>query len=187
MKTLLVISHPNPKSFSFAVKDKLYEYLIQNGDEVRQIDLYKDDFDPVLRSADFERKSQSVLEYQSMIKWAKRLVFIYPLWWGQMPAMLKGFMDKMLSHGFAFDVDDEGYTYGKLTDKEVLFVVNLGMDAKSQEKLGMVESVKRSHLFNNFGFCGVPESACNIRFFNAVPHISPELRQEYLESLKDLI
>jgi NAD(P)H dehydrogenase (quinone) len=101
MRTLVVYCHPCPESFNAAVKDTVVETLQQGGHDVRLIDLYADGFDPVM-SADERRgyhdEGENVLpvaEHVAAINWCEMLVFVYPTWWFGLPAMLKGWLDRV--------------------------------------------------------------------------------------------
>lgn len=184
MKILIVFTHPNPKSFTHAIVDKLEKISANKSYEVKTLDLYKEDFDPVLRAEDFKKTSEQVLAFQSYITWADCLVFVYPIWWGQMPALLKGFLDKTLSFGFAFNAGEDGTSYGMFSNKVVYSVVNFGMDKLSQEEAGISDAVKKLHLLNNFTFCGIAEENCKIKYFYSVPKIQEEDRSIYLDELE---
>ena len=113
MKTLVVYCHPCPESFTAAVRDTALETLHECGHDVSLIDLYAEGFDPVMSAA--ERRgyhSQAtnlvpVAEYANRVGWAEAIIFIYPTWWFGIPAMLKGWLERVLVPGFAFDMPDE--------------------------------------------------------------------------------
>jgi putative NADPH-quinone reductase len=75
-----------------------------SGNEVRLISLGKLSFDPVLHDgyAKIQPLEPDLVSAQSAISWAQHLVFVYPTWWGAMPALLKGFIDRIFLPGFAF-------------------------------------------------------------------------------------
>ena len=107
MKHLIIYSHLNPTSFTNAVVDKVEKTAKEKGDEVKIINLYGDKFNPVLEFPDIEHMFMGkeapadVAIYQEMVQWADHMTFVYPIWWGQMPAMLKGFLDRVFANGFA--------------------------------------------------------------------------------------
>ncbi len=97
MKHLVIYAHLNKESFTQAIVDKLISVLESKDDEIKTIDLYADKFEPVLEYRDIEyqfmdkQPSKDVANYQEMIAWAEHITIVYPLWWAQMPAILKGF------------------------------------------------------------------------------------------------
>ncbi len=114
-RVLVVFCHPVPESFNTAVLAAALRGLAAGGHETRVIDLYKDGFDPVL-SAD-ERRTYNTgdidhcptAHYANAILWANELVFIYPTWWYNLPAMLKGFLDRVFLPDVAFFLPDPNH------------------------------------------------------------------------------
>ena len=104
-KVLIIQGHPNEDSHSEMIRENYKIGAEEAGAEVKEIVLRELEFDPVLRkgytrSAKMEK---DILHSRELIKWADHLVFIYPNWWGTYPALFKGFIDKILWPGFAFD------------------------------------------------------------------------------------
>ncbi|WP_105979156.1 NAD(P)H-dependent oxidoreductase [Bacillus paralicheniformis] len=113
MQTAVIYAHPNPNSFNGAILNQVIKALEDGKHSYDVIDLYRDRFDPVLlfdekkRRSDMKRDPETA-EYRRIVKNADHLIFIYPLWWGGMPAIMKGFIDRVFAAG-------EAYTYqGKL-------------------------------------------------------------------------
>jgi len=101
MRCLVIYCHPCPESFNAAVRDTAIEALQAAGHEVRLIDLYGEGFDPVLGPAERRRYNEAgdneepVRERIEQIRWAEMMVFVYPTWWYGLPAMLKGWLDRV--------------------------------------------------------------------------------------------
>lgn len=100
-RALVVYCHPCPESFTAAARDTVVEALIARGDEVQVIDLYDEGFAPAM-DADERRlyhdkdiNVRPVAEHLAACKWATKLVFVYPTWWFGLPAMLKGWLDRV--------------------------------------------------------------------------------------------
>lgn len=113
MRVLVVYSHPCPESYNAAVKDKVVETLDRSGHEIRLIDLYEDDFQPAM-SADERRgyhdegsNVSPVSAYVDAINWCEMLVFVYPTWWFGLPAMLKGWLDRVWLPHVTFEMPSE--------------------------------------------------------------------------------
>lgn len=101
MRALVVYAHPVPESFVAALRDTTVAALKQAGHEVRLIDLYAEQFDPVM-SADERRQYHDpginelpVADYIEQIRWCEMLVLVYPTWWFGLPAILKGWLDRV--------------------------------------------------------------------------------------------
>ncbi|MEM6616176.1 MAG: NAD(P)H-dependent oxidoreductase [Pseudomonadota bacterium] len=100
-KALVVFCHPCSESFNAAIKDRVISTLKDAGHEVRLIDLYKEGFNPVM-GADERRgyhdqgdNVRPVAEHLAAAKWADFHVYVYPTWWFGLPAMLKGWLDRV--------------------------------------------------------------------------------------------
>lgn len=107
MNTLIIYAHPNPKSFNHAVLEQVKQGLKDSNRSFEVIDLYRDNFNPVLVYNEQIRRSDlandvETAHYRELVKQADHLIFIYPVWWYGLPAMLKGFIDRVFVSGFAY-------------------------------------------------------------------------------------
>ena len=108
MRALIIYCHPSPQSFTAAVRDTVVERLQSAGAETNIIDLYANDFDPVLSREDWEgyldtdTNKAKVNADVAALQWADTLIFIYPTWWYGLPALLKGWLDRVLLPEVAF-------------------------------------------------------------------------------------
>ncbi len=104
-KRILVINgHPDGDRFCGAIATAFMEGARDTGNEVRLISLGDLVFDPVLHRgyASIQALEPDLQRAQEVITWAQHIVFVYPVWWGGMPALLKGFIDRVFLPGFAF-------------------------------------------------------------------------------------
>lgn len=112
--TTIVYAHPNPKSFNHSILQSITSLLTANGDDYNVIDLYADGFNPVLTPRELELAQHGktddplVKRYQEMLRNTGYIIFIFPIWWGMMPAMIKGFIDKVFMKGIVYDTTPEG-------------------------------------------------------------------------------
>ncbi len=115
-RILLVLGTPKKDSLCHALAEAYSHGARGKGHVVRQIKLGEMQFDPVLR--DGYEQSQNLepdlLEAQRLIHWAEHLVFVYPVWWGGVPALLKGFFDRVFLPGFAFKYRNRSQLWDKL-------------------------------------------------------------------------
>ncbi|GAA4850735.1 NAD(P)H-dependent oxidoreductase [Algivirga pacifica] len=108
MKTTIVFAHPWHGSFNKAILDTITNKLEANSKEYQVIDLNKDNFDPVLREKDLalyakgQTTDELVIKYQEMLKNTEELIFVFPIWWYDIPAILKGFIDKVMLKDFSY-------------------------------------------------------------------------------------
>lgn len=110
MRILVVFAHPLPESFGAAIYRRLVETLERRGHEVRGLDLYALGFDPVMSAQERQGyhtaglNEVSVADQLGHIRWAEGLIFVYPTWWYSLPAMLKGWIDRVWVPFATFDL-----------------------------------------------------------------------------------
>jgi len=106
-KILVINGHPSKESLSEALANAYTQSAMYSGANVRRINIRDLKFDNVLHEG--YKKEQSLEEdlkkAQNDIVWAEHVVFFYPIWWGTMPALMKGFIDRVFVPGFAFKFD----------------------------------------------------------------------------------
>ncbi len=114
MRWLVVYCHPVPESFCAGLRDAAMDVLQRRGEEVRLVDLYAEGFDPVMgpeeRRAYNDRapSDPALAPHIENLKWAEAILFVYPTWWYGLPAMLKGWLDRVWATDVAFKLPDEG-------------------------------------------------------------------------------
>ena len=101
---LIILGHPDKESFCGALAGEYEKGAKKAGANVKRINLGELKFDPILWKGykAIQKLEPDLARAQKDIKWANHLVFVHPLWWGGMPALMKGFFDRMLLPGFAF-------------------------------------------------------------------------------------
>ena len=123
MRALLVVTHPLDNAFAKAAAERIRAMLERRGIEVATIDLYADDFDPGYFTTPYD--SRAVAGYVARLRLAEKLVFVFPQWWFNVPAILKGFFDRVLVPGVAFDhASGGGPLIPRLTHVNALWVVS---------------------------------------------------------------
>ncbi|RED55544.1 NAD(P)H-dependent oxidoreductase [Cohnella lupini] len=115
-KIALIIGHPYPESYCNSLAQAYARGAAGNGAEVRVLDLGRIGFDPNLKYGYHKRTDlePDLISAQETIRWADHLVFVYPNWWGTMPALLKGFIDRVFLPGFAFQSRPDSLLVKKL-------------------------------------------------------------------------
>ncbi|VVN60475.1 hypothetical protein PS687_03741 [Pseudomonas fluorescens] len=103
-RVLVILGHPSNDSFCGALADTYVRAAAQAGHEVRLLRLDALGFDPVLHEGyqQVQPLEPDLLKAQADITWAEHLAFVYPIWWGGIPALMKGFFDRTFLSGFAF-------------------------------------------------------------------------------------
>jgi putative NADPH-quinone reductase len=112
VRVYIVYCHPDPDSFTAAIRDRAVAALQQSGHELRVSDLYADKFEPSMslqerldHHASPDTKPE-VAEYCEHLQWCDMLVLVYPTWWSGQPAMLKGWLDRVLIRGVAWELPE---------------------------------------------------------------------------------
>lgn len=159
MNHLIVSAHPSDNSFSNYLASVLTEKYKSIGWEVNLRDLYKTGFNPVLSPADLGmlksgKTPDDIAIEQKFIRDADLISVIYPLWWAGFPAILKGYIDRVLSNGFAFNYGAGGAT-GLLTDKKVVIHTTMGNTVEEYEEKGLIQAFRQSQGDEIFKFCGM--------------------------------
>ena len=186
MKHLIIYTHLNPASFTKAIVDKVALVSKAKGDEVQIIDLYADGFNPIVQMPDISamfmggETPEDVVKYQKQVAWADHITVVYPLWWGQMPALLKGFFDRVFTNGFAYSYTEDG-AKSLLTGKTGHFYINTGTPNEYYKADGMHKALERVNVEGVFGFSGIKS---DITFFGNVSMGTDELRKGYLASIQ---
>ena len=131
MRLLHVHCHPVPDSFGAALRDRALAGAARAGHEVRLRDLYAEGFDPVMSEAerrgyhDPDANEVPVADHLADLRWAEGLTFSYPTWWFAQPAMLKGWLDRVLVPHVAFVMPTATTTLGPgLTDIRLVGAVS---------------------------------------------------------------
>lgn len=108
MKILCILAHPNKDSYCGSLHEQYVLGAKSSGHEVRELILGDLNFDLSLHNG-YKMKQElepDLVKAQEDIKWAEHIVFTYPLWWGMIPAVLKGFIDRVFLPGYAFKYKD---------------------------------------------------------------------------------
>lgn len=159
MRIAILQGHPDPGSshFGVAMAQAYAQAAREAGHEVRTIEVASIDF-PLVRNAEDWRKGEpgeAILGAQQTIAWAEHLVIFFPLWLGDMPALLKGFFEQALRPGFAIGPAAPGRLWKKLLKgRSARIVVTMGMPAffyRIYYRSHSVKSLKR----NILEFCGI--------------------------------
>lgn len=189
MKHLIIFTHPNEKSFGAAVAETVKRASAEKGADTKFVDLYREKFNPVLSAADFEALGggsalQDVRKEQDLVTWADVITFIYPVWWSSLPAMLKGYIDRVFAYGFAYVAGEEGYR-GLLGGKKAILLSTSGTPSEIYSQNGMHDSMKHAQDDGVFRFSGFDD--VKHYFFGAVPSVEDEKRRAYLAEIEKVI
>ena len=186
MKVLIVYAHPNPESFNHAVVEKITQGFADAGHEYELIDLYADDFDPLINIDDLGqfsggRVSKDVLDQQRKVSAADAMMFVGPVHGWSIPAILKGWIDRVLSHGFAYELNENGEVKGLLNHKKALFIITLSFPEQVFKGSGAEDALKKIYLDLTLELMGVKDTELIALY--AVQAVGEEGRKKYLEQV----
>jgi len=206
MNVLIVYAHPEPQSFNGALKDTAVEVLSGAGHTVQVSDLYAMKFDPAGGPGDFlQREDPSCFRYQreqihadknglftpelaaemEKLFWADLLIFQFPLWWFSLPAILKGWVDRVFAMGFSYDLG-RAYDSGFFPKKKGMLVLTTGGPAAAYTPEGKNGYMPDVLLHINRGmlhFLGLQVLPPFIAY--AAARVPPEQRAEYLSAFRE--
>lgn len=191
MRISVILAHPNKNSLNHAIARTAVEWLERNGHSVSFHDLYAENFDPLLPDEEIPKDvilPESVKNHCEEIRQADGIIIIHPNWWGQPPAVLKGWIDRVLRPGIAYEFlegdSGEGIPKGLLRAK-VAVVFNTSNTAAEREQQifgDPLETIWRNCVF---GLCGV--STFHRRTFSIVVTSTESERERWLEEVKTAI
>lgn len=187
----IILAHPDPGSFNHAIAKTAVEALKANGHKVIFHDLYQEKFDPLLHAAEIAEDAQlpaNIKEHCEEIAEADGIVIVHPNWWGQPPAILKGWVDRVILPGIAYEFQEgdsgEGVPKGLLKAKAAL-VYNTSNTQSEREKNVFGDPLETIWKNCIFGLCGV--NNFHRRMFNVIVTSSDTQRKNWLNSVtKDI-
>ena len=181
-KIFIVYGHYNDKSFNASIKKTFIETALETGHQVDCVDLYKEKFDPVFSG---EEPDSVVLDHQKRIDQSDIIVLIAPIWNYRMPAIVEGWIDKVLAPPWAFRfkkiVGNYGYPIGHLKGKKAIVFCTYGSPQFAVRTFFLNMPTKRLRR-GVFHICGIRD--INYRRYFAVPFVSDAKRKKFLDDVK---
>ena len=161
MNIVIVYAHPWEKSYNHAILQSVINGLMFNDHNIDVIDLYQDKFNPVFNKDEmaFYRKGEYIDEiigkYQKKIITCDYLFFIFPIWWGSIPAILKGFFDKVFLPQWAYRVDSKLKVEGLLKNiKKTIIIVTMN-SPNIYYKFILKNPIKQILIKDTLKLCGI--------------------------------
>lgn len=191
MNILVILAHPDESSFNHAIASHASKALEHNGHTVIFHDLHKEKFDPLLPSPEIPRgailKDQVALHCKEVAE-ADGIIIIHPNWWGMPPAILTGWVDRVMRPGMAYEFlegdSGEGVPVGLLkADKAIVFNTSNTFEKREQEVFG--DPLDRIWKDCIFDLCGVKETYR--RTFGVVVTSTLEERKAWLTEVQQKV
>ncbi|RKO69394.1 flavodoxin family protein [Sphingobacterium puteale] len=187
MKKILVINgHPNRESFNFGIAAAYKKGAEEAGAEVRSINIADLNFNPNLQFGYQKRTAlePDLLKAWEDIQWADHLVWVHPVWWGGLPAIMKGFIDRLFLPGFAFQYRENSLFWDKLLKgKSARIITTLDQPGWYYALIYVrpsVNQLKRSTLL----FCGI--SPVKVTYLGIIKTSDATKRDKWLQKIKQL-
>ena len=188
MKATVLLAHPYRRSFNHAIYERINESLKGAGVPSFSHDLYAEGFDPVLTVGELGKEPTDdtlVRRYAEELMESDLLFFVHPNWWGQPPAILKGYIDRVIRPPYAYDMNDDdpgGLPIEKLGGKTGV-VYNTSNTPPEREEEYFGDPLERIWKRCVFGFCGVSEY--HRRMFRIVSESTEVQRRSWLAEVDD--
>jgi NAD(P)H dehydrogenase (quinone) len=181
MKKIVIINgHPNNNSLNFALADAYRKGATESGAEIREITIRDLKFNPNLQSG-YQKRTElepDLLEAWEKIKWADHLVWVHPVWWGGLPAITKGFIDRLFLPGFAFQYRENSVWWDKLLKGKTAHIITTMDQPTWYYRLiygqPSINQLKKSTL----EFCGV--RPVKVSYFGPVKSATGETFKKWL-------
>jgi putative NADPH-quinone reductase len=179
----VIMGHPDSSSYCGALATAYAEAAKSAGHNVRCFQLGDIAFDPTLHHGYGQRQDlePGLKDIQAAISWAQHLVFVYPNWWGSMPALLKGLFDRVLLPGYAFKYRENSPFWDKLLVGRSAHAI-VTMDTPPWYNWLVYRRPGHRQLRNNIlGFCGI--KPVRITSLGPVRSASPAQREKWLRQV----
>ncbi|MGJ7491550.1 NAD(P)H-dependent oxidoreductase [Variovorax sp. ZT4R33] len=184
MHTLLVVANPSKESLTHSLANYISSTLSNSGSHhtIDFLDLYAEEFNPVFSKQDvasYREKAKlpaDVVAQQKRIEAAETLVLVFPLYWWGMPAMLKGWVDRVFTNGWAFDWTPEGGTRRKLKGLKVHVLCMGGSEPSTFSRRGYEASIKKNISEGLFEYVGASVESFHVMGGSESPEHHAEIR-----------
>ncbi len=182
----IIFSHPWHGSFNDAILHTITQRLSLTNRQYQIIDLPADGFNPTMTQSDLQLYSRGATsdplaeEYGDMLRTSSEVIFIFPIWWGMMPAILKGFFDKVLLRDSAYSYDKSGAMIPRLKISRTLLITT----SQSPTRLffPFIKGYLIPYLLNSVGMNGAEWHNCD-----QVAHGPTENRKEFLRHIATIV
>jgi putative NADPH-quinone reductase len=191
MNVSVILAHPSRDSFNHAIAEAAVRQLRGSGHVVRFHDLYAEGFDPILQFPEIEEDDalpQPIAQHCLELTEAGGIIIVHPNWWGQPPAILKGWIDRVIRPGIAYEFLEgdagEGVPNGLLRAEKVLIFNTSNTPARREREVfgDPLELLWRNCVFD---LCGV--GSIHRRMFSVIVVSSEAQRLRWLEEVKETV
>lgn len=186
MKVLVILGHQSPGSFNHGIVAAAVAELQAAGHEAIVHDLYQEKFDPILPSDEVPKTAQPepcVWKHCQEVRTADGYIVVHPNWWGQPPAILKGWLDRVFRQGIAYEFGPSGLVQHLAGKRALVFTTsNTPRDMELELYGDPLENLWKNCIF---GLCGVKDFAR--RNFESIVMSTPEHRRQWLDEVRQMV
>jgi NAD(P)H dehydrogenase (quinone) len=191
MNILIILAHPDKNSFNHAIADNCKIQLVENGHSIIFHDLYDENFDPVITPNEIPKNgeiNELVKKHCNDLVQSDGIIIVHPNWWGQPPAILKGWIDRIIRPGIAYEFQDgdngEGIPVGLLKAKTgIVFNTSNTSEERENDIFGdPLETIWKNCIFN---LCGVDQFERKI--YRIIVNSDSGQRLQWLKETRELI
>ncbi|MGO4370689.1 NAD(P)H-dependent oxidoreductase [Paenibacillus sp. MCAF20] len=181
---LVITGHPDTESFCSALSQAYIEGAKEQPVQVRALHMGELEFEPNLKFGYRQRTEleADLLKAQELIRWADHIVLVYPVWWGMMPAVMKGFFDRILLPGFAFRYKENSMFFDKLLTGKTARLIVTSDTPSWYNRLIYGQAGHRVVKQSILQFCGI--KPVRVTDIGPVTHATAENRKKWLEQAK---
>ncbi|WP_044482573.1 NAD(P)H-dependent oxidoreductase [Paenibacillus antibioticophila] len=184
MNHLIVYAHPRKESFNHAILETAVRGLRQKGHEVVVRDLYAIEFQPVISSSEILGGiGEDIEQEQEYLKWADVITFIYPIWWTGLPAIVKGYIERVFTYGFAYRYVN-GEQMGLMKGKKAVIINTQGKSHSQYAEMGMDKALLLTSDTGIFEYCGM--EVLHHEVFESVPSSDEAVRLAWLKQIEEM-
>lgn len=186
MQHLVVVCHPKRQSFIQLIAKTYADELQSAGHDVVVRDLYRGHFDPTLGEAELDGRAPArIRKEQRHIAEAGAIAFFFPIWWSYMPAMMKGYMDRVFSRGFAYDIDADNMA-PLLSGKKAMVFSTSGADMTYLRRSKQWQAMRLLLDDHFLSLCGM-EMLEHVHFASITPDISEKTVAKHLARVRGAV
>jgi putative NADPH-quinone reductase len=191
MNISIILGHPIKGSFNHAIAEAVRDVLDENGNRIYYHDLYAESFNPVLHGEETQKggtAAPDIQHYCDEIAVSEIIVIVHPNWWGQPPAILKGWVDRVLRTGVAYEFQEkdngEGIPIG-LLKAQTAIILNTSNTPLERERNVFGDPLEQ--LWNNciFDLCGVRNF--HRKIYSVICTSTPEQRGAWLKDVRQVV
>ncbi len=169
---LIIVAHPSENSLANTLSNRTALKYKNKGYQVEIANLNTESFSPVMRKEDLVFYSgenihiEDVTREQQRVDRADILVFVFPVYWWSVPAILKGWFDRVLTRDWAYEITAEGKIKGLFRNKPVKLIATAGGDKDGFDRHGYTQSINTQIIDGTFKWCGLDDVELKM-FFDA--------------------